>query len=382
MSKKLWTTIRERKDRPGKWLVDVRRGAERSAATFSSYEEARAYEREVRRADRGGELATAEEPRINTLRALCDDFLATKAKQGLAASTLETYRVLLERSVLPALGADRNPRSITEEEVTQFRDGRLSQVKPTTVFRELDRLRALLAHAKTLGLISANAAERVPMPKVPRKSYDWLRSTEIGPFLDATVGDFGLIAGFTILTGLRRREIVFLQRGDVDLRNNVIQVRAKRALGFTPKNGKERSVPLDPVLRPLVERHLQEVVRPDLGAWVFPQRDGTRRSGSTRWFAVATQEAAKRAGIERRLTFHDLRRTYGAMCIEAGLDIYEVSRLLGHSDIRITQEVYAPICGRFLAERASKLGRYLGPQLTREVSTVPALPISRNKMGA
>ena len=70
------------------------------------------------------------------------------------------------------------------------------------------------------------------------------------------------------------------------------------------------------------------------------------------------------------------------MCIEAGLDIYEVSRLLGHSDIRITQEVYAPICGRFLAERASKLGRYLGPQLTREVSTVPALPIPRNKLGA
>jgi len=39
------------------------------------------------------------------------------------------------------------------------------------------------------------------------------------------------------------------------------------------------------------------------------------------------------------------------MCIEAGLDICEVSQLLGYSDIRITQEVYAPTCGRFLEDR-------------------------------
>src|ERR1043165_7118740 len=56
MSKRIWTAIRERKDRPGKWLVDVRRGAERATATFTSYEEAREYEKEVRRADRGGEV--------------------------------------------------------------------------------------------------------------------------------------------------------------------------------------------------------------------------------------------------------------------------------------------------------------------------------------
>lgn len=381
MSKKLWTAIRERKDRPGKWLVDVRRGPDRSSATFSSYEDAREYEKEVRRAHRSGQLE-AEEPRITTLGALCADFLETKRRQGLKPSTLETYRVLLESSVLPRLGADRSPRSMGEADVKGFRDARLGEVSATTVFRELDRLRALLAHASALGLVSGNVAETVSMPKRQKKSYHWLRSTEIGPFLDAASGDFGIIARFTILSGLRRREVVFLQRSDVDLENNVIQVRAKRDLGFTPKNGKDRSVPLDPVLRPLLVRYLEQRVEPEPGAWVFPQRDGTRRSATTRWFAVATQNAADRAGISRSLTFHDLRRTYGAMCIEAGLDIYEVSRLLGHSDIRITQEVYAPICGRFLAERAARLGRYLGPQLTREVPAVPRLLRPKKGLGA
>jgi len=129
----------------------------------------------------------------------------------------------------------------------------------------------------------------------------------------------------------------------------------------------ERSVPLDPTLRPLVERHLKEHLNPGLEAWVFARRDGTRRSSTTRWFAVSVRRAARRAGITRFLTFHDLRRTYGAMLLEAGLDIFSVSKL-GHSDVRITQKVYAPLCGKFLAREASKLGRYLAPSLLREIS--------------
>ena len=89
----------------------------------------------------------------------------------------------------------------------------------------------------------------------------------------------------------------------------------------------------------------------------------------TRWFALSTKAAATRAGISRKLTFHDLRRTYGAMLIEAGVDIYTVSRLLGHADVRITQEVDAPLCGRFMAEQAAKLGR----ALVRELPPVPSL---------
>jgi integrase len=193
------------------------------------------------------------------------------------------------------------------------------------------------------------------------RTYDWLRRDELGPCST----DFEPIARFAIFTGLRRREVVFLQRGDVDLANGVIQVRVKPHLGFTPKNGKERSVPIDPVLRPILEQHLRDEVKPAPNAFVFPQRGGARRSERTLWFAEATAATSARAGIGRELTFHDLRRTYGAMCIEAGMDLLTVSKLLGHSDIKITQEVYAPICGRYLAQETSALGRHLEKHLLR-----------------
>ncbi len=45
-----------------------------------------------------------------------------------------------------------------------------------------------------------------------------------------------------------------------------------------------------------------------------------------------------------------------------------MSKLLEHSDVRVTQKVCAPLCSKFLASEASKLGRYLAPSLIREIS--------------
>src|SRR5215813_12173067 len=66
----LWIKIRRRKDRKGKWLVDVKRGAERSVRTFSTYEEADEAAKAVRRAQRRGELRV-EKPKPRTLADLC-----------------------------------------------------------------------------------------------------------------------------------------------------------------------------------------------------------------------------------------------------------------------------------------------------------------------
>jgi len=369
----LWLSIQQRRNRDRCWLLVIERDGQRTTRSFSSFDEAKAAERELRRAEKAGRLDLRPRPLPVTLARLSGDFLRAKESEGVAQATLTVYRTLLLASVVPTLGAERHPRTVTALEVEQFRDKRLTEVSPSTVFRELDRLKALLGYAKKKGLVSTNVADEVKFPRIPKKSYDWLRSPELGPFLEACQGEFESIAKVAIFTGLRRREVVFLQRSDVDLLNNVICVRSKSHLGFRPKSGKERSIPIDPVLRPLLVRHLDQHVGLGPEAWVFPQAQGSRRSEKTRWFALSTQSAAQRAGIHRRLTFHDLRRTYGAMLIEAGVDIYTVSRLLGHADVRITQDVYAPLSGRFLAEQAARLGRHIGPSLVRELPTVPSL---------
>jgi len=50
----------------------------------------------------------------------------------------------------------------------------------------------------------------------------------------------------------------------------------------------------------------------------------------------------KEVGIEN-LWLHDLRHTFATRLAQAGVDLYKISKLLGHKDIRMTQR-YAHHC--------------------------------------
>lgn len=54
------------------------------------------------------------------------------------------------------------------------------------------------------------------------------------------------------------------------------------------------------------------------------------------------REWAKAAGITKHITFHTSRHTFAVLMLSAGVDIYTLSRLLGHSSVTTTQ-IYADI---------------------------------------
>lgn len=51
---------------------------------------------------------------------------------------------------------------------------------------------------------------------------------------------------------------------------------------------------------------------------------------------------AKSAGIDKHLTFHTSRHTFGTLMMTVGADLYTTCKLMGHSDVRTTQ-IYAKI---------------------------------------
>ena len=54
------------------------------------------------------------------------------------------------------------------------------------------------------------------------------------------------------------------------------------------------------------------------------------------------QQWVMKAGISKTITFHCPRHTYATLQLTLGTDIYTVSKLLGHKDLKTTQ-VYAKI---------------------------------------
>ena len=66
----------------------------------------------------------------------------------------------------------------------------------------------------------------------------------------------------------------------------------------------------------------------------------------------------KLAGLNKNVTFHTARHTFGTLMITAGVDLYTTSKLMGHTDVRTTQ-IYAKIVDRKKIEAVSMLDTLL-----------------------
>lgn len=142
------------------------------------------------------------------------------------------------------------------------------------------------------------------------------------------------IVTLAVGTGMRLDELIHLQWADLDLDRRLIAVH--RGRHGTTKSGKARYIPILDTLLPF----LRELSLKRGGAkLVFPGEDGKPRSKPGVRFPF--KQAAKRAGLPEALRFHDLRHTFASHWVLDGGDIFRLSKILGHSNVMITQKVYA-----------------------------------------
>jgi site-specific recombinase XerD len=69
--------------------------------------------------------------------------------------------------------------------------------------------------------------------------------------------------------------------------------------------------------------------------------------------------AMVRAGITD-LRPHDLRRSFASLAVNAGVDIYQIKDLLGHSDVSVTQRAYAHLQQKTLRSASEVVAKTLG----------------------
>ncbi len=130
------------------------------------------------------------------------------------------------------------------------------------------------------------------------------------------------IVPFLILTGARRREVLDCKWEDFDIPRRTWRIPMT-------KSGKPRHVPLS-------EGALQVLASvPRFGKcpWVFPNPKTLQPivSGFASW-----NTARKKAGLAD-VRMHDLRHSFASFLVNAGRSLYEVQKLLGHSQIKTTQ---------------------------------------------
>jgi site-specific recombinase XerD len=120
------------------------------------------------------------------------------------------------------------------------------------------------------------------------------------------------------------------------------------------KGGRDRDVPLSPTLLETL-REYWRWMKPK--TYLFPGMENNWRADvpvTTKVAWIAVTEAAKAAGITKRVSPHTLRHSFATHLLEAGADLRTIQLLLGHAKLADTT-VYLHLSRRHLQAVASPL---------------------------
>jgi integrase/recombinase XerD len=234
------------------------------------------------------------------------------------------------------------PRHIREYQAELFQKRKLS---PGTVANRLAALRFF--YVKTLR--KAWSIADTPYPKRALHFPSILSQEEVARLIDAALTPYHRILLMTLYaTGVRNAELTHLKVSDIDSQRMVIHIQGG-------KGRKDRDVMLSLKLLEELREHWRRLPRKP-NVWLFP---GNRwHNGGqpidTKTPRNACQEAARRAGLQKKVHPHTLRHCFATHLLEAGADLRTIQILLGHGDLKETT-IYLHLSQRHLHATASPL---------------------------
>jgi integrase/recombinase XerD len=176
---------------------------------------------------------------------------------------------------------------------------------------------------------------------------DWPRFTETEPevyereeldkLFKACDSEERLWFEFFLMTGMREQEVMHCSWDDVNLTRSTVTVRYKKEYGFSPKNYREREIPIPAklvaALKPKAKSRASDC------ALVFPTSGCKPKMN----FLDDLKAIAERAKLKPEgFWLHKFRATFATWSLWAGVDLRTVQQWLGHSDLESTMRYLKP----------------------------------------
>ncbi|MBO1924586.1 site-specific integrase [Thiomicrorhabdus sp. 6S3-12] len=239
---------------------------------------------------------------------------------------------------------------ITPQKLDKWVSGQLSNdIKPATVNRAINAIKALLNQAVKWHLINSNPIEGFKRLKTDKKGVvrflSEIEEERLWQAIHSRGIDDHIKPLFTVLlnTGARPQEAFNLRWDDINFTNKLLTVQASFS-----KTGQTRHIPInEKLLSGLTEWKL---ICPS-NELVFPSNMNADKpivSVNKAWYKLRRNAEL----IDFRL--YDLRHTFASKLVMKGIDIYTVSELLGHSSIEMTK-IYAHLSPDHLKSAVDKL---------------------------
>jgi integrase len=199
-----------------------------------------------------------------------------------------------------------------------------------TVYRRLSSVSSFYRYATREHdhFVAANPAENIRRPKVSTESAtSGLDRDELLRLLataDASSPRDSALIRMLAYTAARITELCLARTSDLTAD------RGHRILCITRKAGARDRVVLPPPAAVALDRHLN-----DRRGYLFVCENG-RDPMTRRAAAYHVQKLAALAGIGKRITPHSFRHTAATLALDAGVDLRDVQRMLGHKRVETT----------------------------------------------
>lgn len=267
---------------------------------------------------------------------------------GWKHSTHMKYQNYLDHYIIPVWG----DKLVSEIDETQYKN-LILQLKDSLKESSIHTVNTILKNCLAQVPGSLNIIPKSRKKKGTVKEIEILTGSETATLVrncmdirDTT--SLGIL--IALFEGIRLGELCALRWQDINTKDGVLYIRhtlqriqnlpeqtemlgKTRLLLDTPKNHKERTIPIHPQLR----AWLEEKQKLHLDAEFI--LSGNFKPIEPRTMTSRFKKFCKTHGL-RDFKFHTLRHTFATRCVESGMDMKVLSEILGHSSVKITLDRY------------------------------------------
>jgi integrase len=286
------------------------------------------------------------------------------------ATTRATDEIALRVHILPTLG-DKQIAKVKPPHIHALVSQWVGNAAPRTVRRQYATLRAMFAFAVQCDWISRTPCRAVKLPPVMSTRRHTLTPDDVTAIAEATDVRYRPMVWLGAVLGLRWSEVAGLRVGRVDFLQRTLTVaealtrdgKGHPVLSPPKSSAGSRTLAIPPVLADILAEHMVTcgLRAADDDRFMFEASNGAplRYSNWRRSVWVPATEAAEHPDVG----FHDLRRASATALVSRGIDIKTVQARLGHSDPRLTLQVYAEVVQEAEHHAADVLGDHFLPQI-------------------
>jgi integrase len=216
---------------------------------------------------------------------------------------------------------------------------------PRSCWNKFSNVMSFLKGQNIRGLVGKN-----DWPRYVEEEPEIYEREELDKLFAACDAEERLWYEFFLMTGMREQEVMHCSWGDINLSRSTVTVRYKPEYGFSPKNYREREIPIP---ARLVKKLKAAKAKADKTCGLVFPTAGCRPKLD---FLDALKAVAERARlIPENFWLHKFRATFATWSLWAGVDLRTVQQWLGHSDMESTMRYLKPSRSQQVQQKVNKI---------------------------